>query len=90
MTAPMTDAELATYMNLTPEEAAIIIPKLTPEKRAVYDRMREVEIEAALWVQGLGLKPTGVLIDTERAASKRRGWRRAGFESNDGQSGDQT
>lgn len=78
----MTDAELIAYMNLTPAEAAVIIPKLTPEKRAVYERMYEVEIEAALWVQGLGPKPTGVLLDTERDVKERRGWRRAGFRHN--------
>lgn len=71
----MTDAELAEYLHLTPEEAAIVIPKLTPGKRAVYERMKQVEMEAALWVNGLGPKPTGVLIDTDRSTRRRRGWR---------------
>lgn len=71
----MNDAELAEYLHLTPAEAAIVIPKLTPEKRAVYDRMKQVEIEAALWAEGLGPKPTGVLIDTERSTKRRRAWR---------------
>jgi hypothetical protein len=62
----MTDTELAEYLNLTPAEAVIVIPKLTPERRARYDRMKQVEIEAALWLQGLGPKPQGVLLDTER------------------------
>ena len=73
--SPMNDAELAAYMHLTPDEAAIVIPKLTPEKRAVYDRMREVEIEATLWLNGLGPKPRDVLIDTERSTRRRRAWR---------------
>lgn len=72
---PMTDAELADYLHLTPADAAIIVPKLTLEKRATYDRMREVELEARLWMQGLGPKPKGVLIDTERSTRRRKGWR---------------
>jgi hypothetical protein len=71
----MNDAELAKYLHLSPEEAAIVIPKLTPARRAVYDRMKQVEIEAALWAVGLGPKPQGVLIDTERSTKRRRGWR---------------
>ena len=73
--ATMTDAELADYLHLTSEEAAIVIPKLSPAKRAVYDRMKQVEIESALWSEGLGPKPRGVLIDTERSTKRRRGWR---------------
>lgn len=71
----MTDTELAEYLHLTPTEAAIVIPKLTPWRRALYDRMKQVEIEAALWIEGLGPKPTGVLIDTERSTRRRKGWR---------------
>lgn len=62
----MTDAELAEYLHLSPAEAAIVIPKLTPERRAVYERMKQVEIEAALWIAGLAPKPKGVLIDLAR------------------------
>lgn len=71
----MTDAELAEYLHLTPADAAIVIPKLTPAKRAVYDRMKQIEIEAALWIDGLGPKPQGVLIDTERGTRRRKFWR---------------
>ena len=49
----MTDAELAGYLHLTPEEAAIVLPKLTPARRALYDRMRQVELETALWQMAL-------------------------------------
>lgn len=79
----MTDAELAEYLHLSAADAAIIIPKITPEKRALYVRMQEVEREATLWVEGLGPKPQGVLLDTERDIKRRRGWRRAGFIGND-------
>lgn len=71
----MTDAELAEYLHLTPAEATIVIPKLTPQRRAVYDRMQQVEIEAKLWMDGLGPKPSGVLIDTERSTKRRKFWR---------------
>jgi hypothetical protein len=71
----MTDAELTDYLHLTPEEATIMLPKLTPARRAVYDRMKQVEIDAALWADGLGPKPQGVLIDTERSTRRRKGWR---------------
>ena len=71
----MTDAELTAYLHLTAEQAAIVLPKLSPARRAVYDRMKQVEIETNLWADGLGPKPTGVLIDTERSTRKRPGWR---------------
>lgn len=62
----MTDEELTKYLHLTPVEAAIVIPKLTPERRAVYDRMASLETEIFLWENGLGPKPTGVLMDFPR------------------------
>ena len=71
----MTDAELAEYLHLTPAEAAIVIPKLTPERRAFYDRMRDVVFEYELWKAGLGPKPQGVLIDTVRSTRRYKAWR---------------
>lgn len=68
----MTDKELSAYLHLTPEQAAIVIPKLTPSRRALYDRMKQVEQEAELWAVGLGPKPKGVLIDTEQAMRRRK------------------
>lgn len=68
----MTDADLASYLNLTEAEAAIVIPKITPEKRALYERMKQVEIEAELWAAGLGPKPQGALIDTDRSMKRRK------------------
>jgi hypothetical protein len=75
MEGAVTDSEMARYLNLTADEAAIIMPSLTPERRALYERMHQVEIEAALWVQGLGPKPAGVLLDTERSVRRRPTWR---------------
>jgi hypothetical protein len=71
----MTDAELATYLHLSPDEAAIVIPKLTQAERALYGRMKEVEVEAALYAEGLGPKPKGVLLDFARDKKRRRAWR---------------
>lgn len=71
----LSDAELADYLHLTPAEAAIVIPKLSLARRAVYARMKQVEIEVALWTDGLGPKPQGVLIDTERTTRRRKAWR---------------
>ncbi len=62
----MTDEQLAAFLNLNPAEAAIVLPKLSPERRATYDRMQQVAIEAELFAQGLGPRPQGVLIDFDR------------------------
>ncbi len=79
MTAPilscMNDVELAKYLHLTPVEAEIVIPRLSQQRRATYDRMKQIEIKAALWMAGLGPKPQGVLIDTERSTKRRREWK---------------
>lgn len=70
----MNDQELAEYLNLTPADAAIVIPKLTPQRRATYDRMKQLELEFDLWLIGLGPKPDA-LIDSDRSTQRRRGWR---------------
>jgi hypothetical protein len=75
---PMDDDELAKYLgiaDIAPEKRAKFIASIPPERRRLYERMKQVEIEAALWAQGLGPKPQGVLIDTERSTRRRRAWR---------------
>jgi hypothetical protein len=64
----MTDLELTEYLHLTPAEAAIVIPKLSPQRRAVYDRMKQLETDLFLWENGLGPMPGGVLVDFARKA----------------------
>lgn len=63
---PMTDEELILYCGFTPTDDQEAIQRwlqgLPPARRALYDRMREVELEANLWGAGLGPKPKGVLI----------------------------
>lgn len=61
--AKMTDEQLAAYLGLTLDPARDqILANITPEARAVYERMAEVETEIALWQQGLAPKPTGVIL----------------------------
>ena len=64
----MDDTELAAYLHLSPTEAAIVIPKLSAQHRAVYNRMKAVETELFLWENGLGPKPQNILIDFDRKA----------------------
>jgi len=70
----MTDRQLAVYLNILDwnnwEEA---IKALSAERRAVFDRMADLEIEIDLWSQGLGPKPKGVLVDSARTPSLAKG-----------------
>lgn len=69
----MTDEELAKYLGIQNwpdwQKAIDIIP---PSKRASYERMSELEMEIALWQQGLGPKPRGVLIDMAKTPKRAR------------------
>jgi hypothetical protein len=56
------DEELAKWLNITPEEAAVIIPRLTPERRAAYERMYDTYNEIVLWEAGVGPPPDGVIM----------------------------
>jgi hypothetical protein len=73
----MTDEEMATFCGLSPEEEKRVefVRGLSPEKRALFERMASLEMEVNLWQSGLGPKPSGVLIDTERRTRRRRTWR---------------
>lgn len=57
MSTSMDDASLAVFLNLSDEEAAIFIPKLTPEKRAAYERMASVVDDL-----NAGIVPDGVIV----------------------------
>lgn len=73
----MTDEELAFYLcpgNATNPKVVAFVKNLTPEQRAGYETMQTVERQVVLWVEGLGPKPEGVMIDTERGTKRRRGW----------------
>jgi hypothetical protein len=70
----MTDRQLAVYLNIIDwpnwQEAITALP---PERRALFERMSKIEVEIDLWDQGLGPKPTGVLIDRARTPASARG-----------------
>lgn len=73
----MTDEEMATFVGLSPEEENRVgfVRGLSPERRELFERMASIEMELKLWQDGLGPKPQGVLIDTERSTRRRRSWR---------------
>ena len=72
----MNDAELAKYLNIETEPfCGKFIASMTPQKRATFERMADVEIEVDLWQQGLAPKPTDVLIDMARDKKRNRHWK---------------
>lgn len=58
----MDDESLAVYLGLNAEDAAKFIPKLTAERRAIYERMAEVEIDL-----NMGVVPDGVIVCNPRS-----------------------
>lgn len=59
----MTDTELEVFLGIAgTKECAKIMASITPEKRALYESMANLETEVKLWQAGLGLKPKGVII----------------------------
>ena len=70
----MTDADLIEFLGLgdcDPAKTARYIAALAPEKRAGYERMAEVETELHLWQQGVGQKPSGVIVCGDHGRSRR-------------------
>ena len=63
----MTDEQLAQYLGIadSPKWLAAI-NSIPPAIRKTYERMAQLETEINLWQQGLGPKPSGVLIDGAR------------------------
>lgn len=73
---PMDDEELALFLGIAGHpKAAAVIADLPPEKRALYDRMAGLVLEAELYAAGLGPKPKDALIDTVRSTKRRKAWR---------------
>lgn len=68
----MTDEDLARHLHLTPAEATKVIPRLTPEKRAAYERLGQFADDWNLYAAGFGPRPTGALVDTERSMKRRK------------------
>lgn len=68
----MTDAELAAYLGIAGEPyEARFMAGVTPERRALYERMKEVEDDVRLWQAGVGQKPTGVILCHEHASNRK-------------------
>lgn len=63
---PMTDEELAKFLGLTPAQAPLHLPKVTPEDRAVYEQMRAVELLCPLWQSGVEPYPSDVSVNRGR------------------------
>lgn len=67
---PMTDLELAAYCGFKATDNQVTVARfiaaMPAERRALYDRMRIVELEANLWTAGLGPKPAGAILDGVR------------------------
>jgi hypothetical protein len=73
----MTDAELEEFLGIarcSAADRAKVMATITPAKRAVYESMANLETEVALWQEGLGPKPEGVII----CGCGRRGMHRHG------------
>ena len=73
----MTDDEIATFCGLPPDDPlrGKFVATLTADKRALFERMANLEMEVNLWTAGFGPKPQGVLIDTVKSTARRRAWR---------------
>lgn len=66
---PMTDVELAAYLHLTEKEAEILLPRMKPERRAVYDRMKE--FGRPMRHAGDGFGPLNLKLGAHRDAKTR-------------------
>ncbi len=72
----MTDEQLAEFIGIAGEpKAQKLIDGLSPEKRALFERMARLETEYKLWQDGLGPKPSGILLDTVQSTKRRKAWR---------------
>jgi hypothetical protein len=74
----VTDQELAKFMGIENEPRRdAVIAALKPARRALFERMAQVAIEAELWAAGLGPKPRDALLDlVPRVDRERRRQRR--------------
>ena len=69
----MTDLELAEFLGFASDKRwPKIIADLKSEKRAIYERMAEVETELHLWEAGLGPLPSGVIVCHDHKRPKKR------------------
>lgn len=70
----MTDRQLAVYLGIINHPSwPQVVAGLTASKRDVYERMANLETEIQLWQEGLGPKPSGVLIDGAKTPAQAKG-----------------
>lgn len=64
----MTDDELVKFLGLTCDgEAGVnFVKRLSPTRRALYERMSTIDMEFELWQAGLGPKPEGFVYNPGR------------------------
>lgn len=63
----MTDEEMAAY--ICPDDIEVgrrAVATFSPERRALIERMAQVEGEIMLWQAGVGKKPEGVILCGKR------------------------
>jgi hypothetical protein len=59
----MNDAELASYLGIADmPNWRSVIAAMSDKDRAAYDNLRRVEEDIKLWQEGVGPKPTGVIL----------------------------
>jgi len=72
----MTDAELAAFLGVSGRKGEDkIMAGITPEQRALYERMANLEVEVKLWQAGLVPKPEGVIICGCGRRGRHKHWR---------------
>jgi hypothetical protein len=68
----MTDLELASFLGIADDARwPRAIAKLSPQKRAEYEHLAKVCFEIELYDQGLGPRPSGVIICRDRKHDRR-------------------
>lgn len=68
----MTDEQLIGYLNIADlPNAAEYVAKLPAERRALYNRMADVEMQLNLHAVGLGPMPAGVIVCREHKGKRK-------------------
>lgn len=65
----MNDQQLAAFLGIAgdPDEHRFIA-RITPAQRATYEAMKTAEEDIHLWQQGVGPKPTNVILCHDHSA----------------------
>lgn len=67
----MTDEQMAAFLGFAADDSGLkCVRSLPPAQRALFERMGTLEHEVNLWTEGLGPKPSGVLIDLAKGSRR--------------------